>query len=419
MDALAAASAKDPLGFYERMKALDRQAEMMDAEEQLKVKEATLQAQEQAFRASAPQLQQYLTGKIGIRELNSRGKVPLTSSQLMALARSATTPAAQAKVLGLMSNVVDRPSTTLYGMATGQDEFNYAMKVAKLFPRIKAIKPPKTKTKEELDATKALAEQRRASAGLSKEREKDIREMRPVEKEKKRAEAERARTSARKMEEDIKGAREGRTTTIKWKATKGPRKGKILDWNKYQVKLYKDLAMAERVPRGRSSGRVAAERRRGIKSALDARKKQVEKLGKEGDAAFAAQEASLKKKRDGAEAKLRALGGVPKKPTGTKTETADGLMRTPDQQKEWQKALDKYNQGKRAEAERNKAEKDLADVVKKRAQLRNEVGKATDKIIEAKEKFVRTGKGGKTPEEAKTFIEEKLKTAEDKKKENK
>ena len=170
--------------------------------------------------------------------------------------------------------------------------------------------------------------------------------------------------------------------------------------------------MAERVPRGRSSGRVAAERRRGIKSALDARKKQVEKLGKEGDAAFAAQEASLKKKRDGAEAKLRALGGVPKKPTGTKTETADGLMRTPDQQKEWQKALDKYNQGKRAEAERNKAEKDLADVVKKRAQLRNEVGKATDKIIEAKEKFVRTGKGGATPKETKEFIEKKRKEAE-------
>jgi hypothetical protein len=413
MDALAAASAKDPLGFYERMKALDRQAEMMDAEEQLKIKEATLKAQEDAFRASAPQLQQYLTGKIGIRELNSRGKVPLTSSQLMALARSATTPAAQAKVLGLMSNVVDRPSTTLYGMATGQDEFNYAMKVAKLFPRIAPIKPERPKTKEELDAQRALAEQRRASARLSGERELDIREMRPAKKEKLRAEAERARTTTEKIDEQIRDIRQGRKP-ITWKPKFGPEAGKVKSWDKFQVELYRKLVMAEKVSKGRGSGASYRQRRRQVADDLEKRYKQVGTLGADGIAALKAKEAEQRKKRDAAEATLRQTGGVPPKPTGDKETTADGLMRTAEQQKEWQKADDKYRKAVEADKDKKAANDELAKIRQQQSDLRREVRKAQADIRDAKERFIRRKGKGRTPKTATEFIKKKTEKKEGK-----
>jgi len=403
MDALAAASAEDPLGFYERMKALDRQAEMMDAEEQLKIKQATLQAQEAAFRASAPQLQQYLTGKIGIRELNSRGKVPLTSSQLMALARSATTPEAQAKVMGLMSNVVDRPSTTLYGMATGQDEFNYAMKVAKLFPRIAPIKPERPKTKEELDAQRALAEQRRASARLSGERAKDIAEMRPAKKEKMRAEAERARTTTEKIDEQIRDIRQGRKP-ITWKPKFGPDANKEIKWDKFQVELYRKLVMAERVSKSRGSGASYRQKRKQIADDLEKRYNQVGTLGRDGAAALKEKEAEQRKKRDAAEATLRQTGGVPPNPGEDKETTADGLMRTPDQQKEWQKAKDKYRKAKKAEQDKKDAEGELAKIRQQASDLRREVRKAQADIRNTKEKFIRRKGKGATPESVKTFI---------------
>ena len=81
--------------------------------------------------------------------------------------------------------------------------------------------------------------------------------------------------------------------------------------------------------------------------------------------------------------------------------------------------MDKHKKAKAAKEERDQAEKDLVGVRKKRAQLHNKVGKATDKIIDAKEKFVRTGKGGETPTEATDFIKKKRKEAEDKEKEQK
>ena len=413
MDALVAASAEDPLGFYERMKTLDRQAEMMDAEEQLKIKQATLQAQEAAFRASAPQLQQYLTGKIGIRELNSRGKVPLTSSQLMALARNATTPAEQAKVMGLMSNVVDRPSTTLYGMATGQDEFNYAMKVAKLFPRIAPIKPEKPKTKEELDAQRALAEQRRASARLSGERELDIREMRPAKKEKLRAEAERARTTTEKIDEQIRDIRQGRKP-ITWKPKFGPNANKEIKWDKFQVELYRKLVMAEKVSKSRGSGASYRQRRRQVADDLEKRYKQVGTLGADGIAALKAKEAEQRKKRDAAEATLRQTGGVPPKPTGDKETTADGLMRTAEQQKEWQKADDKYRKAVEADKDKKAANDELAKIRQQQSDLRREVRKAQADIRNTKEKFIRRKGKGLTPESAKTFIKKRTEKEEGK-----
>ena len=405
-EGLAAASAQDPLGFYERMKMLDRQTEMMDAEDQLKVKQETLKAQQQAFRASAPQLNDYLKGKIGIRQLNSRGKVPLTSSQLMSLARSATTPETQAKVLGLMSNVVDRPSTTLYGMASGQDEFNYSLKVAKLFPRLAPIKPVKKPTKEELDLKRARAEQARASARLSGERETDIREMRPVKKEKMRAEAETKRTATEKIDEQIKDIRRGRKTTISWKPRFGPMKGKSVEWDKFQTKLYKDLAQADKISKRRSSGASYRQRKRQIAGDLEKRYKQVGTLGQDGINTLKSKEAEIKRKRDAAETKLRGAKTTTQ-PRGTAERTEQGRRRTPAQTKEWKKANAAFSVYSRAKKEASAAETDLATNRKQQADLRRETRKAQADIRDTKEKFIRREGKGKTPESTKKYIQKR------------